>query len=118
MGDVGENKSESPTTEASVAEKTILVVTSAPDPDQQEAMLEYVRGVMPLLLERGGVVVKRSRIAHIYHGEKPFTFLLIMDFPSQQSLMDLFESDAYQALIPARDRGFKKIDILFAHDLK
>jgi len=99
-------------------QKTTLVVTSVPNPSQQEAMQEYVQGVMPLLLELGGVVVKRSMLTDTYHGEKAFTFLLIMDFPSKQALINMFESDAYQLLIPIREKGFKKIDIFFADDLK
>ena len=99
-------------------DKTTLIVTSQPNPDQQEALKEYVAGVMPLLMGLGGTVIKRSMITYTYHGEQTFTFLLVMDFPSKKALREMFDSEAYQKLVPIRDKGFAKIDIFFGEDLK
>jgi uncharacterized protein (DUF1330 family) len=104
--------------EPDMTDKTTLIVTSNPNPDQQEALKEYVQGVMPLLLNLGGVVIKRSTITDTYHGEKHFTFLLVMDFPSKKALKDMFESDNYKSLIQIREKGFKTIDIFFADNLE
>lgn len=73
---------------------------------------------MPLLLNLGGVVIKRNKVTDIYHGEKHFTFLLVMDFPSKTALKEMFESDKYKSLIPIREKGFKTIDIFFADNLE
>ncbi len=105
-------------TESNMTEKTTLVVTSVPNLEQQEAMISYVQGVMPLLLNLGGGVIKRSIVTDTYHGDKNFTFLLIMDFPSKSHLIDMFESDEYKLLIPDREKGFEKINIFFAGDIK
>lgn len=101
-----------------MSEKTTLIVSSAPSSDGQDAMQEYVQGVMPLLLALGGVVVKRSIFTEAYHGDKFFTYLLVMDFPSKQAVVEMFDSEDYQRLIPARDRGFANIHISFATTLK
>ena len=73
---------------------------------------------MPLLLNLGGVVIKRSLVTDTYHGSKQFTFLLVMDFPSKKSLLEMFESDEYKSFIPMREKGFKTIDIFFADNLE
>ncbi|MGL1932230.1 MAG: DUF1330 domain-containing protein [Desulfotalea sp.] len=101
-----------------MTDKTTLIVTSNPNPEHQEALNEYVKGVMPLLLNLGGVVIKRSLVTDTYHGHKHFTFLLVMDFPSKQSLLEVFESADYKSLIPMREKGFKTIDISFADNLE
>jgi len=98
-------------------DKTTLVVTSEANPAQKDAMQAYIQQVMPLLLSLDGKVIKRSMLTDTYHGEQLFTYLLVMDFPSKQALVDMFESQAYQSIIPLRDKGFTKIDIFFAEDL-
>lgn len=97
---------------------TTLVVTSLANLDQLESLKSYVTQVMPLLLELDGKVIKRSKINEAYFGQKTFEFLLVMDFPSKQKLVELFNSKEYKALIPDRDKGFAEINILFAEDLK
>lgn len=101
-----------------MTDKATLIVTSSPNPEQQEALKEYVQGVMPLLLNLGGVVVKRSVVTDTYHGNKHFTFLLVMDFPSKKALIEMFESENYKSLIPIREKAFKTIDIFFANNLE
>jgi len=101
-----------------MTDKTTLIVTSTLGSDQQEALTKYVQGVMPLLLKLGGVVIKRSMVTDTYHGDKYFTFILVMDFPSKKALVEMFESESYQSLIPAREKGFKSINILFADNLE
>lgn len=97
--------------------KATLIVTSTPDMTQQESLQAYVSGVMPMLLKLGGTVIKRSRIESTYHGEATFTHLLVMDFPSKEALVAMFDGAAYQALIPARNKAFSEVNILFADDL-
>jgi len=104
--------------EFNMTNKTTLIVTSTPNPKEQEALKKYVVTVMPLLLDLGGTVVKRSMVTDTYYGEKDFTFLLVMDFPSKQALTNMFDSDTYKALIPVREKGFESIKIFFADNLE
>lgn len=98
--------------------KTTLIVTSTINPDEMESLQAYVQSVMPMLLEIGGKVIKRTKITDVYFGEKPAEMLLVMDFPSKQTLKDLFDSEAYRAVIPLRNKGFRKVDILFAEEME
>lgn len=98
--------------------KTTLIVTSTINPDEMEALQGYVQAVMPMLLEIGGKLVKRTKVTDVYFGEKPSEMVLMMDFPSKHALKDMFDSEAYKALIPLRNKGFKKVDILFADEIE
>ncbi len=99
-------------------QQSTLIVTSKPNTENIEALQAYVKEVMPMLLATGGKVIKRSQVNQVYLGRQDFVFLLVMDFPSKQALIELFESPAYQALIPNRNKGFEDIQIYFADDLQ
>ncbi len=99
-------------------DSTTLIVTSTPNTNEMEQLKKYVQEVMPLLLNLGGTVVKRSKLTDTYYGKQSFVFLLVMDFPSKKALTEMFDSEAYKALIPIRDKGFVDINILYADDLE
>lgn len=104
--------------EQNPTDKTTLIVTSSPNLNEMEELKKYVQGVMPLLLNLGGTVIKRSKLTNKYHGKQSFVFLLVMDFPSKEKLTEMFDSDTYKALIPSRNKGFTDIIILYAEDLE
>lgn len=93
-----------------------LVVTATPNPTDMEAVQSYLKGVMPLLIGAGGTLVKRLKVAQIVNG-RPSGMVLVMDFPSEQTVEDLFASDAYEALIETRDKGFSEMNMLIAGEM-
>ena len=101
-----------PTTET----KTTLVVTAVPNPAEMASVQTYLQGVLPLLLGAGGKPVKRLKVDDVIHG-KPSGMVLVMDFESPDAISGMFESDAYAALVPARDRGFSEMNILVAQSM-
>ena len=93
-----------------------LVVTGSPNPSEMEAVQSYLKGVMPLLMGAGGKVVKRLKVAKVVNG-RPSCMVLVMDFPSEEAVTDLFASDAYQALVETRDKGFSEMNMLIAGEM-
>ena len=96
-----------------MSENTTLVVTATPNPNEMESVQQYLQGVLPLLGEAGGKLVKRMKVGSVIKGN-PAGMVLVMDFDSKEALTGMFESDAYAALIPARDKGFSEMNILLA----
>jgi uncharacterized protein (DUF1330 family) len=96
---------------------TTLLVTATPAEGQNEAMGRYLQAVGPLLVAAGGTPVKRVRVTDTISGTAGTAMALVMDFESAEALTDLFASDAYQALIPDRDKGFSSVDILVTETL-
>ena len=99
-----------------MANKTTLVVTAVPNPKEMAAVQEYLQGVMPLFVKAGGEVIRRLKVGKVING-RPTGMVLVMDFDTEQAVVDLFESDEYKALVPVRDRGFAEMNIRTAQEL-
>ena len=97
-------------------EKATLIVTATPNPQEMEAVNDYLQGVLPLLLGAGGKPVKRLKVDELIHGS-PCGMVLVMDFESNEAITNLFESEEYAALIPVRDQGFIEMNILSTHEM-
>jgi uncharacterized protein (DUF1330 family) len=99
-----------------MSEKTTLVVTAIPSPDEMESVQAYLQGVMPLLMGAGGNLVKRLKVGEVVNG-KPSAMVLVMDFDSIDAISGMFKSEDYAALIPVRDKGFAEMNVLLAQDM-
>jgi uncharacterized protein (DUF1330 family) len=75
-------------------------------------------GVQPLLKAAGGRPVKTLRVTDSILGSVGTSMALVMDFDSADAIADVFASDAYQALVPDRDRAFSNIEILITEDAR
>ena len=99
-----------------MSDKTTLVVTAVPNPNEMESVQEYLQGVLPLLMGAGGKLVKRLKVDKPIHGN-PSGMVLVMDFDSANAITTMFESDEYAALVPVRDRGFAEMNIQLTHEM-
>ena len=96
--------------------KTTLVVTAIPNPNEMGAVQEYLQAVLPLFIGAGGNLVKRLKLEKVILGN-PSGMVLVMDFESAAEVTTMFESDEYAALIPIRDRGFAEMNILLTNEM-
>jgi uncharacterized protein (DUF1330 family) len=99
-----------------LSEKTTLVVTAVPNPNEMASVQEYLQGVLPLLQGAGGMLVRRLKIDKVIHGN-PSGMALVMDFDSVDAVTEMFESDDYAALVPVRDKGFSEMNILLTREM-
>ena len=99
-----------------MAEKSTLVVTATPNPEEMASVQEYLQGVLPLLKGAGGDLIKRAKVGKVIKGN-PCGMVLVMDFDSAEAITSMFESEEYAALVPARDRGFAEMNILLTHEM-
>ena len=97
-------------------EKTTLVVTAVPNPNEMDSVQQYLNGVLPLLQGAGGRLVKRLKADKMIHG-KPNKMVLVMDFDSADAINAMFQSDDYAALVPVRDRGFAEMNIQLSREM-
>jgi uncharacterized protein (DUF1330 family) len=79
-------------------------VISGIDVSEPEAYAEYVRGVPTMLEPHGGRFVVRGGALDVIEGEWPAARTVIIDFPSVEQARAWYESAAYQALLPIRQR--------------
>ena len=99
-----------------MSDKTTLVVTAVPNPNEMKSVQEYLQGVLPLLMGAGGKLVKRLKVDKPIHGN-PSGMVLVMDFDSADAITTMFESDEYAALVAVRDRGFAEMNIQLTHEM-
>ena len=97
-------------------DRTTLVVTAVPNPNEMESVQKYLQGVMPLLMSAGGSLVKRLKVDQVIHG-KPNGMVLVMDFDSADEVAGMFESEDYAALVPVRDKGFAEMSIQLTREM-
>ena len=97
--------------------KSYLIVNATANLDNQEAIQKYSEGVLPLLLEAGGKPPIRAQLDHVIKGKAAYTLFLFMEFPDQQPILDLFESEEYQKLLPYREKAFNDLNIYTFQDL-
>ncbi len=96
-----------------MCESCTLIATAIPNPENMADMQAYMQGVGPLFESLGGSAAKRMKVSEVLAGEAT-AIVLVQDFPDRDKLSAVFASDEYKALIPARSRGFKSINIWIA----
>jgi uncharacterized protein (DUF1330 family) len=96
------------------ASKATLAVTATPNPAAAEDMQSYVSQVGPLISQYKGEVLHRGKVTHVINGEPNFAILLLAQFDSETTIRALFDSPEYAALKPARDKGFKSMNIVIS----
>ena len=101
---------------AKTDQKTTLVVTAAPNPNEMASVQEYLQGVLPLFKGAGGKLVKRLKVDTVIQGSSS-GMVLVMDFDSADAISGMFESEDYAALVPVRNRGFTEMNILLTREM-
>ena len=74
---------------------------------------KYVDGVGDSLGPFRAEVVFRGRRASVLAGEHPHDQTVVIRFPDQATLQEWFHSEAYQSLIPIRDRAADVVIITY-----
>lgn len=88
---------------------TLLITFAKPDPTQLEIFGSYVGASTELAMEAGGEVSSRFSVTHI-HGDAPASIFGFATFPSSAAVTDMFDSEAYQALVPDRDKSVESVN--------
>jgi len=91
-----------------------MIVNGWINPEGKEALSEYVQASTPLFAKAGGSLVSRLQTTGTLVGDNPPNLVVQMAFENAQSIQSVFESEAYKALIPLREKGFQKLDVFIA----
>lgn len=88
-----------------------LVASMTTNPDETEAYETYLKGAMALIEHVGARITQRIELGAPIIGEVPAKILLLVEYPNHASVRRIFDSAAYKALIPFRDRAFLDYNI-------
>lgn len=92
-------------------ENVIMIVTAQINPNEKEALDEYLKKSGSIFKNAGGEPVHKYKIAGQIVGNNSMDLVSIMEFPSHDALKDVFEGDEYQKLLPLREKGFLKLEV-------
>ncbi|MCP4608972.1 MAG: DUF1330 domain-containing protein [Planctomycetes bacterium] len=92
--------------------KSLLITMAAPA--NMEALQQYQQGAGPLSAKHSGKGLGKIAIAENFVGDNPAAFLSIAEFPSNQAIKDFFNDEAYQPLIPMREKALSSLNLYIA----
>ena len=94
-----------------MSEKTVLIVNAVVNPHEKEALAHYQKQAGALLGQAGARPLGKFKIADQIAGSTPLHMTVVMEFSSSEHIKAVFESEAYKALLPYRDKAFQAINI-------
>ena len=102
------------------SEKTYLFVTATPIMEHHDALERYVSGIIPMFIQAGGLAPKIIKQDLSIVGNQDTFMTMIVEFPTVKSGLAakaIFQSEAYNNLVPDRDKAFSKMNISFYSDM-
>ncbi len=91
-------------------QKVILLVTAQTNPMEKEALQEYVNISGGLFKAAGGKLINKYLIDGQFIGNNPMNLVSITEFPNVNAITEVFNNDAYKALLPLRELAFLKLE--------
>lgn len=94
-----------------MSEKSLLIVNARVNPEHPEALKNYTEKATPLFKQAGGQPVGRYKVDEQILGEYTPDIVVVMEFPDNDSIKRVFDSEPYKALIPDREKAFHSLEI-------
>lgn len=88
-----------------------VVACLSANPDAPEAQQEYYASTLPLMEAAGGRVVQRHSLGKVVMGQPVAETLLVVEYPDLDAMAQVFNSPAYRAIIPVRDKAFNTYSV-------
>ncbi len=102
------------------SKKSYLFVTATPIMKHHDALERYVGGIIPMLMQAGGLPPKIIKQDQSVVGHQDTFMTMIVEFPdevSSNAAKAIFKSEVYNSLVPDRDKAFSKMNISFYSDM-
>lgn len=94
-----------------MAERKFMIVNAILNPIEKEAFAFYSENSAPLFKKAGGTPVGKFKITQNLVGNTNLQILVIMEFPSDQAIKNVFASEEYKKLLPYRDKAFSELEV-------
>lgn len=91
--------------------KIFLIIIGFINPQEQESFDHYATNMRALYETVDAKVVDKYPIVQTIMGDEKPDFIMVVEFPNQEAFIKLFSSEAYQRIVPYREKGFKKLEV-------
>jgi len=98
-----------------MSDKKIMIVNALLNVKEKEAFEYYSEHSVPLFKNAGAESIAKHRVEETLIGAEKIHVVSILEFPTRQAIKDVFESEAYKALLPYRDKAFMKLDVFIGN---
>lgn len=88
-----------------------VVATIEIDPSEGDATDKYFNTTLPLLERVGARILEQFKVGDAVVGERLGETLMIVEYPNLEAVDAVFGSQEYRAIIPYRDKAFRKYNI-------
>lgn len=91
-------------------EKVNLTIVATINPNGKKELSHYLEKTEILYKKVNAKPIYKFKITKTLIGEQAPSIVSIIEFPNNNSLNDVFESNAYKELIPTREKAFSKLE--------
>jgi len=93
-----------------------LLIEATPNTDNEEARQDYLSKAPVIVKKHGGLPIATYEINTVLDSETKPGAVVVMSFPNQDSIHNLFEDPSYQDLITIRDKAFSNIRFFICNE--
>ncbi len=93
--------------------KIILIIIAFVNPNETESFNHYVTHIREMYTSVGAKPVKYP-VDHMVLGDEKPDFIMVVEFPNQEALQELFMSKEYNELAPFREKAFNKLNVFLS----
>lgn len=97
-----------------VNETAILITVAAPNPAEMETLGQYAKESFDIANRYGANILSRYTSIEQIHGEAPAAIIGLAEFPSAETIKEMFDSKEYKALLPMRDKALTSLNLYIA----
>lgn len=97
-------------------QKLFLIILATLNPQEKEALDIYLKEMSVLYANAGAVPVERFPITSVLIGEAKPDLITIIEFPDLESVSAVFTSEAYQQLLPVREKAFLSLSAFISEN--
>ncbi|MEM8892334.1 MAG: DUF1330 domain-containing protein [Bacteroidota bacterium] len=91
--------------------KVVVIIVALINPAEKEALASYMGEMKKMYAEVDASVVFSSPLKEKLAGEMKANLISIMEFPDQKAFDKVFKSEAYQKLLPLREKAFLRLEV-------
>lgn len=87
-----------------------LTILASVNQAEKEALSAYLEGVAPLYKKVNANPVIKSKFSESFIGNEEASLVSVMEFPTRAAVDEVFNSNAYKALLPLREKAFTRLE--------
>jgi uncharacterized protein (DUF1330 family) len=98
------------------SKKTYMIVTTKLDMSKEDDLKTYLKTALPIFGKNGAKPVGQYAVVENLIGESENNRVIVVEFPSADSIRNAFNDPEYQAVVPNRDASHPILNVMIAED--